>query len=52
MNKQQEIKNSDQKKIKPENGKLFFSKKAEKKFFFFMTIIMLLMGVLVKLGAI
>ena len=47
MNKQ--MKNTESKKIRLENGKLFFSKETERKFFFFMTIIMLIMGVFVKL---
>lgn len=49
MNKQQDMKNTESKKIIAENGKLFFSKETERKIFFFMTIIMLFIGLMTKL---
>jgi hypothetical protein len=38
------------KKLRIENGRIYFSRAAERKFFFSLTVIMLLLGILFKLG--
>jgi hypothetical protein len=38
------------KKLRIEDGRIYFSRTAERKFFFCLTVIMLLLGVLFKLG--
>ncbi|UCF95781.1 MAG: hypothetical protein JSW39_07400 [Desulfobacterales bacterium] len=40
----------DKKKLRLENGRIYFSRAAERKFFFSLTVIMLLLGVLFRLG--
>ena len=44
------VKQAERRKIKFENGKLYFSTGAERKFYFILTLIMLLLGACVKLG--
>jgi hypothetical protein len=49
-NIQVRMKRQSQKKLRFENGRIYFSRAAERKLFFGLTLIMLLLGILFKLG--
>ena len=40
----------DKRKLRLEDGRIYFSRGVERKFFFSLTVIMLLLGILFKLG--
>ncbi len=41
---------NDKRRLRIEDGRIYFSRDAERKFFFSLTVIMLLLGILFKLG--
>jgi hypothetical protein len=45
-----ESQDQDKRRLRVEDGRIYFSRGAERKFFFSLTVIMLLLGILFKLG--